>query len=321
MTVRATSATVRKDDSCSVVISTRDRPELLAECLRSVREQGAVREIIVVDSAPRNAATEGVAALSGARYLRVDRPGLSRARNAGGRAAVGEIIVFLDDDVTLEPGCIDGLLREFGDPRVVAAGGRILLVDGDDAARRAFEAFGGFDAGTERRVVDRDTPHWFELTNFGGLGSGALFALRRCAFDSWPGFDERLGRGAGLDGGEELYAYFTLVDAGHRVVFTPAAAARHPAPASLGELRRRLLSAAAVGSAYLALLFVEHPRYRGEAIRYAWGTLCGRHRDWRPRPAASRRQVVANWRMRLAWICGPMLYARLRAAGLRRAAQ
>jgi hypothetical protein len=194
----------------------------------------------------------------------------------------------------------------------MAAGGRIILEGGDDEVRRRFEAFGGFDPGAERRVVDLATPGWFELANFGGLGSGAMLAVRRSAFDAWPGFDERLGRGAPLSGGEELLAYFSLVARGHRVVYSPEAVARHPAPASLAELRKRLLGDAAMGSAYLLLVFVEHPEFRREAMRYAAEALRGTRREWRPRPTAPRDAVAPRWRVRLAWASGPARYALMR---------
>jgi cellulose synthase/poly-beta-1,6-N-acetylglucosamine synthase-like glycosyltransferase len=306
-------AAAAKSPTCSVVISTRDRPESLARCLQSVRDQGErVVAVIVVDSAPRLADARPVAARFGVNYLRVDLPGLSRARNRGARAASGELVLFLDDDVVLEAGCIAALVAEFEDPRVMAVSGRIVLQGGDDAARAAFESFGGFDPGPHRRVVDLETAHWFELVNFGGLGCGAMLALRRSVFEAWQGFDERIGRGAPLDGGEELLAYFSLVAGGYRVVYSPAAVARHPAPASLAELRRRVLKDAATGSAYLTLLIVEYAGFRRAAVTYATEALRGKRRTWRSRATGPRDSVTPRWRVRLAWATGPLLYARMR---------
>lgn len=299
--------------TCSVVVSTRDRPQALQACLESIRCQGsAALEAIVVDSAPTRVPAESVARSFGARYARLDLPGLSRARNHGARLARGEVVVFLDDDVTIEPGCLAALLAEFSAPSVAAAGGRILLAGGDDEACESFEALGGFDPGLERRVVDRGTPGWFELVNFGGLGSGAMLAVRRSVFDAWTGFDERLGRGAALDAGEEMHAYFSLVERGHQVVYTPAAVARHPGPGSMDELRRRMLEGAATGAAYLLLLFFEQPSYRAAVVRYAGQALRGRRREWRPSSAQRGPPAVSRWRLRAAWLEGPWLYARMR---------
>jgi glycosyltransferase involved in cell wall biosynthesis len=84
----------------SVVVPTCNRPALLREALRSVREvQGTDLdiEIIVVD----NAATwdaQQVALDFGAKYLRNPVPGVAATRNAGADLATGEYLAFLDDD-------------------------------------------------------------------------------------------------------------------------------------------------------------------------------------------------------------------------------
>jgi len=299
--------------TCTVVVSTRDRPDVLAGCLQAVRRQDYPGlGIVVVDSAPERIDAREMAEQFGASYVRNELPGLSRARNRGARAAQGDVVVFLDDDVQVEPGCIAALADEFADERTMAVSGRVLMCGGGEEARAAFEAFGGFDPGPERRTIDRETPGWFELVNFGGLGTGAMLAIRRAAFETWPGFDERLGRGAPQDCSEELHAYFTLTEAGQRVVYSPCAVALHPAPASLEELRERVLNGAAGATAYMTLLVVEHPRYRRKVLGYAWQALRGKRRNWRPRPATDRYTVVPRWRERLAWLRGPILYARMR---------
>jgi len=267
---------------------------------------------VVADSAPARADASAIAAQFGAHYVYLNRPGLSRARNHGAKAATGEIVVFLDDDIIVEPGCLAELIEEFSDTRIMAVTGRIFMAGGDTEARAAFESFGGFDPGPDRRVIDRETPHWFELANFGGLGTGAMIALRRTAFDFWSGFDERLGRGAPQDGAEELKAYFSLIELGHRVTYTPRAVATHPAPASIAELRHRVLKGAAAASAYMTLLLFEFPTYRRQVLNYAWGALRGRQREWRPSPAKVRYSLVPRWKERVAWLIGPLLYLRMR---------
>ena len=299
--------------SCTVVIPTRDRLDSLACCLRAVRQQQYPGvDIVVVDSAPVQADASAVAAQFGAHYVYLDRPGVSRACNRGAQEATGEIVVFLDDDVIVETGCFAALIEEFSDSRTMAVTGRILMSGGDPKAKAAFETFGGFDPGPDRRVIDRETPHWFELANFGGLGTGAMIALRRTAFESWSGFDERLGRGAPQDCSQENKAYFSLIELGHRVAYTPRAVATHPAPASLAELRHRMLNGAAAASAYMTLLLFEFPTHRWEVLRYAWEALRGKRREWRPKPAAARYSSVPRWKELAAWLIGPLLYLRMR---------
>jgi glycosyltransferase involved in cell wall biosynthesis len=86
----------------SVVIPTRDRPDLLREALDSVRAQSFTDyEIVVVVNGPDNPQTP--ATLEAARaadciVVRVERAGIGPALNAGVRTARGRWIAFLDDD-------------------------------------------------------------------------------------------------------------------------------------------------------------------------------------------------------------------------------
>lgn len=53
----------------------------------------------------------------------VETRGLSGARNTGVGAATGDIVAFLDDDATAEPGWTTALMRHYDDARVACVGG------------------------------------------------------------------------------------------------------------------------------------------------------------------------------------------------------
>ena len=103
--------------SCTVIICTRDRPELLDRCLAAVaRLIYPAYEVLVVDNAPSNDRARAAAARRGARYLREPVRGLSRARNRGARASSSTIVVYVDDDSIPEPSWLGHLALEFRDP-------------------------------------------------------------------------------------------------------------------------------------------------------------------------------------------------------------
>lgn len=95
---------VREGPEISVIVRTKDRPELLGEALRSVAASSYRRlEVVLVnDGGERPAVPEGLPLP----LVRVDLPhnqGRAAAANAGVAAASGAYIAFLDDDDVVEP--------------------------------------------------------------------------------------------------------------------------------------------------------------------------------------------------------------------------
>ena len=310
MSAAAAETTGRFAPTCAVVVCTRDRPALLDRCLAAATRLEYPRfGILVVGNAPTTDETREVARRWGAGYAVEPVPGLSRARNRGARASATDIMAYLDDDSLPEPDWLDAFVPEFDDGRVMAVTGRILTIqDGTESATvRALHAT--FDCGAERRVVDQSVASWFELANFGGVGDGGNMALRRRAFDIWPGFQERLGRGAWVPGGEEHHAFFSLVDRGHRVVYTPRAVVHHPYPRELRDFRARLVRNRAAAAGYMTLLLVEESRYRRTLLKYVTEWLAGKPRTWRALATPAQPRVVPRWRMAVAGLRGPLLYA------------
>jgi GT2 family glycosyltransferase len=134
----------------SIIICTYCRPLPILRLLDSVKNQTILPfEVLVVDGSP-DLDTEQALFKCGKflplnlNYKRVgscDR-GLTKQRNIGiGMAdAYSEILVFLDDDVILEPDFLQNLISSFKDPDVVGADG---LITNENRWRRASkEIFG-----------------------------------------------------------------------------------------------------------------------------------------------------------------------------------
>lgn len=300
--------------SCSVIICTRDRPEQLERCLQAVSCLEYPKfDVLIVDNAPKDVRAWEVAKRWGTRYIMEPMPGVSRVRNCGALASDAEVIAYLDDDFQPEPDWLKALAFEFSDPQVMAVAGRILACETETGADElSASVLGLYIGGSDRLIADRLTPLWFELTNFGGITPGGNMAFRRSAFKVWPGFNERLGRGTLLHGGEEQYAFFSLVDRGYRVVYTPYAVVRHPISHNLQELRTRYLKDLRAATGYMTLLLVEEPRYRRATLKYITEGIRGVKRAWRYRQDGSRLRIAPWWRMMLAYLCGPLLYIRSR---------
>ena len=205
------------------------------------------------------------------------------------------------------------MAREFEDPQVMAVVGRTVPFSVETEAERLCAQAGGYDSrGEERRVVDRGTPFWFEMANFNGIGIGANMAFRRRAFEFWPGFDNRLGRGTLMDGAEEGHAYFSLIQRGYRVVYTPHAVVKHPYPRTLEELRAKHKKAMATAAAYATLLLVEEPRWWGKTIPYILRRVSGGAQPWQSDKLARPPRILSHGQTWAAWLSGPFLYFRVR---------
>jgi hypothetical protein len=101
--------------SLTVVVCTRGHPQLLAKCLQSVlrlrgESEDSRFDIVVIDNAPPDGATcDLVGSLTGVRYVCEPKPGLDFARNRGLQEATTDFVAFLDDDVEVDYGWLEGL--------------------------------------------------------------------------------------------------------------------------------------------------------------------------------------------------------------------
>ena len=203
--------------SLSVVVPTRDRPEMLAACLGALGASlRAGDELIVVDSASADAGSvAAVVAAHGGRLVRCDEPGASRARNAGIGAAAHGVVAFVDDDVRVAPGWAAGMAAAFATDGVVFVTGRVD-VPPEQADRQRLVAL---KTEVHPNPIDLETP--------APLGASANLGVRRDALVAVGGFDELLGGGARLEAAEDLDLFDRLLAAGFRGRYEPEALAFH----------------------------------------------------------------------------------------------
>jgi glycosyltransferase involved in cell wall biosynthesis len=227
----------------SLIIPTRDRLPLLSRCLESIMEQTAYRhyEIIVVDHGSRSAEAAnfmtGLAGLGEARLrvLRQDGPfSLAALMNAGAREARGQHLVFLHDDVAaLHPEWLHTLVGHAHRPGIGAVGARLLSSDGRLQHAGIVLGLSGLAdlVGGGATIDDPGYLDRYACDQEVAAASAACLLVRRDAFDSVGGFDER-----------EYPVFLSDVDlclrltaAQWRIVWTPQATLLHDGPTKLAE--------------------------------------------------------------------------------------
>jgi len=168
------------------------------------------------------------------RHVLDPQRGKPTALNFGLQAARGEIIVFSDGDVVVEPGALEALLRPFADPQVGAVSGRPvsaspretvlgywsqLLTDSAHAVRAARAAAGAFL-----------------------VCSGYLFAVRRAALTPVPA--DALS--------EDAVISHRIAEQGYRIGYAPEARVRVKYPTTYQDwLRQKVRSAGGYAQDYV----------------------------------------------------------------------
>ena len=167
----------------SFIVPAYNEEHELSGTLAAIRAaaSGATRpyEIIVVDDASTDA-TPKIALDAGAKVIPINRRQIAASRNAGGRAAQGKYLLFVDADTRIHQAHVSGAID-------------------------ALEA--GFSGGSAWVAMDELVPIWgrmlwrgLSVIYFGlNLGAGAFLFTTRRNFDVVGGFDEQ------YFAGEEVY--------------------------------------------------------------------------------------------------------------------
>ena len=229
----------------SVVMCSRDRAKLLAEALGAVLETDyPTFEVIVVDNAGSTHETRDFAANhpdDRVRYVSEPRPGLSRGRNRGLRAAAYDIVAFVDDDVIVDRHWLTGVAAGFAradDVALVCA-----LVASGEVRTRPQAWFDNRvtwdDARIPRQYRLADPPDDVPLFPFqvGAYGTGACFAVQRRVYEQIGALDVAMGLGTPTMSGEDIDLFVRIICAGWAVAVEPAAVVWHRHRAEISALK------------------------------------------------------------------------------------
>jgi len=198
------------EPALSIVVPVHDDACNLALCLAALqRAEVQPLEVIVVD----DASIEDVCSIANearARYLRLPRQaGPGAARNAGWRAAQGEIVLFVDSDVVVPPDAIRRLLERFRlRPDLSGAFGSY---DDSPAVQSFYSQFRNLLHHYVHQTSSEEA-----RTFWAGFG-----AMRRNALESSGGFDEQ------IDGMEDVELGMRLAAGGANVYLDKSLQVKH----------------------------------------------------------------------------------------------
>jgi glycosyltransferase involved in cell wall biosynthesis len=206
----------------SVVISTLNRPEILARCLDALLSGSRLpAEIVVVDQGDAGATA---AALDDRRTPRTSfvhvtqaRTGLSASQNAGVLYASCPVVSIVDDDCVPDERWVEVAAKQHEVARgPLLLGGRVLPLPavGDRTIPLALRE------STEPLRLDADAMPW-------DLGTGGNFSVTRGSFLLVGGNDERLGTGTPGRAGNDIDLFRRLMRVGVEARFDPALLVLH----------------------------------------------------------------------------------------------
>jgi glycosyltransferase involved in cell wall biosynthesis len=235
----STHAKALENDSMSVtvILCTYNRCEDLKRTLQSIAAtrmpSSATWDVLVVDNNSTDATRDVVEDFCGCypgrfRYLFEPKPGKSYAMNSGVANASGEILAFVDDDVTVEPRWLRNLVGGLGSGEWAGAAGRILPAESFTPPRwLSWQHCGGFlcanfDLGNQPVELDIGHPPY-----------GANMAFRKSVVEKYGGFRVDLGPSTDPNvprANEDTEFACRLMKAAERLRYEPLAVVYHVVP-------------------------------------------------------------------------------------------
>lgn len=219
----------------TVILVTFNRCQSLATALESVVQSilppSVSWEVLVVDNNSTDQTPQTVEEFSRqypgrVRYLFEPTSGKSHGLNAGIAAARGDIVAFVDDDVTVEKTWLHNLSAPLQNSELAGIGGRILFPSNSSlpewvSLEQPYNMGGilaGFDHGAEPGPLN-EPPY------------GTNMAFPKRVFKKYGGFRLDLGPRPGSQlRNEDTEFGRRLLTAGERLWYEPSAVVYHPVP-------------------------------------------------------------------------------------------
>ena len=160
----------------SVIVPTLQEQDYIATILSQLSKTDPPVEVIVVDGGSQDKTVETARQFTEQVY-RTSKRGIAAGRNYGAKKASGEILIFMDTDITIPANFQEKVLRTFKDSTVVGATCNIMPLDNETRTTAFFRLY-----NLIIRTTSRFRPH----------SRGEFLAVRRKAFQQIEGFNETM---------------------------------------------------------------------------------------------------------------------------------
>jgi GT2 family glycosyltransferase len=183
----------------SVVVPTRDRANLLAACVRGLKEKTDYPSfnVVVVDNGSTQVAARALLdnLRTDQRFHVLDRPepfNYAKLSNDGARVTNSPMLVFLNNDIRMaDANWLKALIRLAMKPQVGVVGAKLLFPNGKIQHAGIVLGMGGISGHIYRRRHARETGYLQQAANTREMAAitGACIAIERSKFEAVGGFD------------------------------------------------------------------------------------------------------------------------------------
>ena len=295
----------------SIILCTNGLRPMLIRCLENLTAQVYPGyEIIVVLNGPDDASFAQTVSRFPVRLFNEPRPGVSVARNHAVPHAKGEILVFVDDDVLIDPNWLHEIVKGFEDPNVACVTGRVIPAGTVCLAAEKADRYYSSERALSAWSLDASNPNWYQYILGDPVGFGCNMAFRKTFLENYALFPVDLGAGSLIGGGDEFYMYVQVVKHGFRIRHTPMAAVTHFFEDDIDKQKARNAQLHAGSVAFALKLFLEERTLRLATVKWLLSGLKRRaRRVWNQRAIASEPQELLSPREKLsAYVRGLGVY-------------
>jgi len=226
----------RKSIECSIIIPVFNKLKYTKKCIDSLYKSSSLRsfELIVVDNNSSDGTREFLASRQDNITIitNTNNQGFAKACNQGARAAIGQYVIFLNNDTEVQPGWLDEFVKCCRqNHRIGAVGAKLLYAD--NTIQHAGVAIKNSPHPIFPYHIHRgkqaDSPEVNKVLEYQAV-TGACMLVRRKVFEQIGGFDEEF-----LNGYEDIDLCFRIGEAGYNVVYCPTSVVYHYESVSSGR--------------------------------------------------------------------------------------